>query len=273
MIIDLRKGFGKFEEYELFKFPDNSIKFILNKGAFSYYDTKDITIIISLRTNDDLIILGLVKDVLDRVCPKTPIRLSIKYLMYQQDDRLFNKYESFGLKFISNYINSLKFDEICILRPHSDKFEFIDNAITCSDINFVIGAIGDNKLKDAYWVIPDSGAFKENFKRIQAHNHKNFLICNKSRDHNTGEITLDVSVKDLNGQDCFIVDDICLGGATFIAIAEKLKQHNCGKIYLFVTHGIFNKGLEHLKPYIDQIATTDSICTLSQSDYLKIYKL
>ena len=94
----------------------------------------------------------------------------------------------------------------------------------------------------------------------------------KSRSHGTGEIETIVSCEDLQGKDCFIIDDICLGGRTFVNIAQKLKEKNCGKLFLIVTHGIFNYGIDNLLEYFENIYTTDSICTL-ESDRLSIYNV
>lgn len=56
-----------------------------------------------------------------------------------------------------------------------------------------------------------------------------------------------------------IVDDLCDGGATFIAEAEYLKKHYPEKILsLFVVHGLFTKGLEQLLEYFDEIICTNS---------------
>jgi len=40
-----------------------------------------------------------------------------------------------------------------------------------------------------------------------------------------------------------IVDDICDGGATFILLAKELYAAGAKEVNLFVTHGIFSKGL------------------------------
>ena len=56
---------------------------------------------------------------------------------------------------------------------------------------------------------------------------------------------------------CLIVDHICDGGGTFIGLAEELKKKNAGKLFLAVSHGIFNKGFDDLKCF-DGIFTTDS---------------
>ena len=276
-VLDLRQGFGEFEQYKLSKFPDNSIKFILKEDIENRF-TSVPTIVVRTRllSNDDIIALALVKDVIDNKYVNVKTILKIDYMMYQQDDRRFKTEESFGLKVISNFINTMKWDKIKIFHPHSDKVEFIDNCIITSNQSFVEDAILDVRSytfnRFPYWVIPDSGAFKTQFKQIENIEYPNFITCMKSRNHETGGIETVVNVGDLSGQACFIVDDICLGGRTFIQIAQKLREKNCGKLYLIISHGVFNQGIEHLLEYFDYIYTTDSICNI-EHEKLKIYKL
>jgi len=134
MILDLRKGFGDFDDYKLFKFPDGSVKFEC-KSIIQY--SKVIT---TLRTNEDIIALLMVSDVLERTHTVKPT-LFITYLMYQQDDRLFKENESFGLKVIARLINNLFFSKVEIFHPHSDKVEFIDNVKIISNSEFVASVI------------------------------------------------------------------------------------------------------------------------------------
>ena len=275
MTIDIRKGFGDFEDYKLFKFPDNSIKFILKDKVLNY-EPESICIRYTLRNSDDIIALGLIKQTLDNIYTRIDISLHLSYLMYQQDDRLFDTDESFGLKFICNYINNLNFSFIHLFHPHSDVSSALLNYCEVkTNKMFIEDSIeelfGENK--DAIWVIPDSGAFKTQFKYIQELGYPNFITCMKSRDHTTEQITTVVNIDDLKGKDCFICDDICLGGQTFINIATELRNKNCGKLYLIVSHGIFNKGIDNILLHFDKIYTTDSICTLEESDKLKIYEL
>lgn len=276
-VLDLRQGFGEFEQYKLSKFPDNSVKFILKEDIENRF-TSVPTIVVRTRllSNDDIIALALVKDVIDNKYVNVKTILKIDYMMYQQDDRRFKTEESFGLKVISNFINTMKWDKIKIFHPHSDKVEFIDNCIITSNQSFVEDAILDVRSytfnKFPYWVIPDSGAFKTQFKQIENIEYPNFITCMKSRNHETGDIETVVNVGDLSGQACFIVDDICLGGRTFIQIAQKLREKNCGELYLIISHGVFNQGIEHLLEYFDYIYTTDSICNI-EHEKLKIYKL
>lgn len=274
MLIDLTQGYGEFSTHKLFQFPDGSIKFELSV----YIDPNDSfrgdTIVKTrLRNHEDIFTLALVKDVLDRRLPTHTHRVKIDYMMYQQDDRLFDIKESFGLKVVCKFINDMKWDEVIIFHPHSDKVEFIDKVRIVDNEMFVMNAL--REIPNSYsatWVIPDAGAYKSQMKIIQKLGHSKFISCSKSRTA-TGVITTSVPEGDLEGQDCFIVDDICLGGATFLAIVTELKLKNCGKLYLIVSHGVFNRGVEHLLEHFDIIYTTDSICTYEQTDNLRVFKI
>jgi ribose-phosphate pyrophosphokinase len=286
-VLDLRQGFGEFEQYKLSKFPDNSIKFILKKDVENnFIIVPTIVVRTRLLSNDDIIALALVKDVIDNKYVNVKTILKIDYMMYQQDDRRFKTEESFGLKIISNFINSMKWDKVEIFHPHSDKVEFIDNCIIKDNTEFISHSIQNifqgkfnhgnyrnlEQSKKLVWVIPDSGAFKTQFKQIGKLFYTNFITCMKSRNHETGEIETIVNTDNLLGRDCFIVDDICLGGRTFIQIAQKLKEKNCGKLYLIVSHGLFNYGIEPLLEHFEFIYTTDSICSI-EHERLKIHKV
>ena len=85
------------------------------------------------------------------------------------------------------------------------------------------------------------------------------VFCEKRRDPATGKIyKTDVLADDLSGKCAVISDDICDGGYTFIKIAEQLREKNIEKIVLFVTHGIFSKGLDVFDGLIDEVITTTS---------------
>ena len=60
----------------------------------------------------------------------------------------------------------------------------------------------------------------------------------------------------LSNRRILIVDDICDGGATFVGLAKELRAAGAKKVYLYVTHGIFSKGLP--LEGIDKVFTTDS---------------
>lgn len=247
--------YGKFENYELTRFPDGSIKYV-NKFDFN----PDLIVVkTSLESSEDIIALALIKDTLDRIYPKIEKMLKIKYMMYQQDDRLFNMNESFGLKTISKIITNQYWDNVVVYHPHSDKVEMMDNCTIEDNTSFIKSVLQEIPNSDKLvWIIPDSGAFKTQFKQIEKLNHKEFAIASKSRDHNNGEIVTYLDREDFKGADCIIFDDICLGGRTFLNIEAELQARNCGKVYLAVTHGVFNYGTDHLIRVFEKIYISDS---------------
>jgi len=93
------------------------------------------------------------------------------------------------------------------------------------------------------------------------------IYCDKQRDPSTGKILrAKVNASDLSGKTCVLTDDICDGGATFVGIAEALRELNCEHVVLYVTHGIFSKGLGVFAGLIDQIFTSDSLPQGVQAD-------
>lgn len=273
LIIDLRKGLGTHKNFILTQFPDKSFKFFLN--PWDLIVLEEIKIITTLRDHSDLFLICLVKDFFDREYPRAKIYLDITYLMYQQDDRVFANNESFGLKTLSKFINTLNFYSVCVYKPHSDMVYLIDRVIVRTDYDFIESIRESDNLENSYWVIPDSGAYKNQMAQIEKFGHKNFIVANKTRNHETGEPCVRLFCNDLNGEDCFIVDDICLGGSTFTQLAIELKKKGAGKIYLLIYHGIFNKGLSHLFEHFEHIYTTNSICEypINATDKLTILKL
>lgn len=85
----------------------------------------------------------------------------------------------------------------------------------------------------------------------------------KDRSNNEIHVFLDDSAKAIcanhPNEPILIVDDLCDGGATFIAEAEYLKElYPNREINLFVAHGLFTKGLSIMFDYFNKIYTTNS---------------
>ena len=66
-----------------------------------------------------------------------------------------------------------------------------------------------------------------------------------------------------------IIDDICDGGATFLAIAEQIKPKH---MTLIVTHGVFSKGFAVLEKKFDEIIVSDSYGKTYNSPVVKMIK-
>lgn len=261
-------------DYKEFLFPGGEVYVKANSNHHRFFEeATSIRLKAKLTNSNEVIKLAMLKDALGEI----PVRLDMHYVPYGRQDRRCNPGESFSLKVFCNFINSLDFKEVYIADPHSEVTPALINnvrVITQANIFHQWDELGKRVLEGLTFVSPDAGANKKVGILASYFQHENFIRADKLRDLTTGEIKETVIYcDDLNGRDVMIVDDICDGGRTFIEIAKALKAKNCGKVVLYVTHGIFSKGHSILKENgIDEIWTTDSYCEMTLS-YVHTYKL
>jgi len=124
---------------------------------------------------------------------------------------------------------------------------------------------------DGLLICPDAGAAKKVGKYFEWNkNLKDIVYCSKNRDLSTGNLTLEVlESQECAGRNCVIIDDICDGGATFLAIANQIKPKH---LTLIVTHGIFSKGFAALEEKFNEIIVSDSFCAAYKSPIVKLVK-
>lgn len=219
-------------------------------------------VICSIDSPAKLLELCLISNALDNNKAISKSELHVTYLMGARSDRIHDlpKGHSFDLKVIANIINSLDFMDVYLYDPHSDvapglivRSEVVDNEELVKLYN----------KEDAVLIIPDAGAAKKAHKYAEWNSHiKDPVHCVKHRDLSTGKISLEVLEPErCAGRHCVIIDDICDGGATFIAIAKQLRDQgwNPLSMTLIITHGIFSKGFDELAKYFDQIICSDSL--------------
>lgn len=221
----------------------------------SYDPDRPVGITFKFDCNEEILELLFLVDALKR--EKVDIRwIQIPYMPYSRQDRVCTRGDSFSLKVLVDLLNNLQIP-IYTCDPHSDVMYALFNdlhVITQDDIFFP-----QMQMEEPFWLIsPDGGALKKVYKLAERVKPKDVIVCNKIRNATTGEITgVQVAADNLLGLDCYIVDDICDGGRTFIEIARVLKTKNCGKIILMVTHGFFTKGLKVFDGLIDEIYTRE----------------
>ena len=196
--------------------------------------------------------------------------LHVPYFLGARSDRRFEEGTVHYLKeVICPIINSLKFDAVVVLDPHSDVLEAcLDNMVKIDNHLIVKSALTaiDNKndARDRICLVsPDAGAYKKIFDVAKKFEINKVITATKVRDLKTGKILhTEVPLSDSYHGDIkfVIVDDICDGGRTFTEIAKAIRdQLPNAKIYLIVTHGIFSAGEEPLKEYFEHVYTTNSV--------------
>lgn len=199
-----------------------------------------------------------IKEILDR--KGLTSNLIYPYFPYARQDRVINEDEPFSLKVFCSLLNSQKFNSVTIWDPHSDVAGALINKVNIvPQWEIAKSNIPEIFFNDTQylWVAPDAGAYKKLSKLMPQ--DKRIIIGTKERNA-LGEIvrTNVYSSVDLHGKNCVVVDDICDGGRTFIELGKALKEKGACKLYLYVTHGIFSKGLSELMKYYEAIYTTSS---------------
>ena len=192
---------------------------------------------------------------LDNLFAKKKI-LVIPYLMAARFDRLMQPGDSIDLKVVANLINSCGFERVFLFDVHSDVATMLIN----HSVNITNRQLVElYQQPDALLICPDAGAAKKVGKYFDWNkNLKDIVYCSKNRDLSTGDLTLEVlEPEQCTDRNCVIVDDICDGGATFLAIAEKIKPKH---LTLIITHGIFSKGFAALEKKFNEIIVSDSYC-------------
>lgn len=109
-------------------------------------------------------------------------------------------------------------------------------------------------------IAPDKGAAsRADSFRNHFYPDAHVVQCEKHRDPDTGDLSGYTMPPLPEAGNYIIVDDICDGGWTFnLLAAQFFADPLAGALELFVSHGIFSKGLAAIDSGIQHITTTDS---------------
>ncbi|SHG41364.1 ribose-phosphate diphosphokinase [Pedobacter caeni] len=258
-VLNLSTGFKPFDS-SLEEIESNSFLFSGGEVHIKLQDRAE-EVLISARLNDsnEVMKLLLAADALRRNGSKS-ISVFIPYLPYARQDRVMVGGEPLSIKVMCNLINSCNFEKVYVFDVHSEvSLALLDNCELITNYSLAKQVLSSHA--DYLLVSPDAGALKKIYKLAEAlAYHNDIILCNKVRDVSNGKIKqITVDQDDLGGKDCFIIDDICDGGATFVGVAKELKKRNAGKVSLIVSHGIMSHGEAELVDWVDHIYTTDSI--------------
>lgn len=150
-------AFGQSIDYTKFKFSGGEWQFKF-KGSL---DPNSVIVITSrIKTGDDLFLIALAKNALERKFLKR-FELFIPYFPYARQDRVCVDGEALSVKVIANFINSLGFDKVTICDVHSDvTLALLNNCVNVPNIEYVRKARA-SIVDKVHLVFPDSGASKK----------------------------------------------------------------------------------------------------------------
>lgn len=239
--IDLRHKEDGTIDYEIQKFPDGELHFVLK----SQLDHKrPVFIDTRITCADELFILMQVLDICNRHGMNPSV--SIFYLMGARMDRIMDFNRPFTLNIIKNTLSQFnaRFEA---LAPHNP------DALGWGDWENLFGID-----REAVACFPDKGAYERYYRHYPA-NEK--IMCSKKRDAETGKLTgfeLDLNGVDISGKDVYVIDDLCDGGGTFCGIAPLIRKHNPKSLSLSVVHCIQKSGILKVAELYDNVYITNS---------------
>ena len=229
------------------------------------------------------------------------INLFLNYIPNARMDRTKDRNkEIFTLKYFCEFINSLKFDNVYVLDPHSDVcVALLDRVRVREDqlkllINRVLNNIYYIEQVNPTIYFPDIGAVKR-YSGMECFKNYTYVYGVKTRDWLTGKINgIKVCDKDgivifpstdekksiLENVPVLMVDDIVSYGGTLAHSADKLKELGAGNIYAYATHAensvIDEEKGTLLKKFQDEtvkmLFTSNSLFN-KESEYVKVIKI
>lgn len=258
--------FGKSIAFKAFEFNGGELHVQITERLAA---KSSVTITLRPQSFRDMGLLLLAVDALKRM-GIDHLELLIPYFPAARQDRVMVPGEPLSVKVYADLINAQNFKKVMVFDPHSEVTgALLNQVVVIPNHQFVKKCIGPTK--DILLISPDGGALKKIYKVSQYLDGIPVIECSKIRDVKNGQLTgFTVYADDLKGKSCYIVDDICDGGGTFLGLAEKLKEKNAGPIYLIVSHGIFSKGFDQLEKQFAGIYSSNAFSTLKHKSLTQI---
>lgn len=225
-------------------------------------DWPSATIEARIQFPEDLLQVLLIKDALSG-SGFNIINLDIRYLMGARMDRAIDASQPFTLQVIARILRGAGFSKIRVLDPHSGASLSLLNAEGIWPTAIVKSILKQRDPASTVIICPDEGSKNRFIHYREAISGFRAVQGLKKRDPATGNLS-GFGIEDassVEGKGCLIIDDICDGGGTFSGLATVLAAVGASYIDLFVTHGLFTKGLPLTN--IRHVYTTDSIMAKS----------
>lgn len=235
------------QKIEVGHFPDGT-QMLLDVNL-SHLAQDVVEIVWTYESDEELLTLIYLKRHLDTIFSRNRrYTLYLPFVPNSRMDRVKKVTEVFTLKYFCEVINSLNFDEVYVLDPHSYVTEALINNVRVLGVSYIIGkAIG--LIKEEYneqnitIYFPDDGAMKR-YKDI-FDDGLEIIYGKKTRDWETGKIT-GLEIYDAKGdkiegdylkdRTILMIDDIISYGGTLAYSTDKLKEHGAKNIFAYASH-------------------------------------
>ena len=245
---------GKDTQFEMFRYPGGEVQVRLTPKQIEVLRSVQQVHVVARIKDGEIMAVAQLLDAIKSVVPHD-IKLILPYLPYGRADRRFVDGDCGGLQTFGRILNTFAGVEIVTLDVHSGQAAKYIRHFTDVSPKPIIDTVALSIPGRLGVLLPDAGAARYGIKT--------HLQATKVRDPETGKLNgFVVPGKSQFDQldSVLIIDDICDGGGTFLGIADQMKDYGLD-LYLYVTHGIFSKGLTDLFKRFKKIYTTDSFGT------------
>jgi ribose-phosphate pyrophosphokinase len=258
---------------QMFKFPAQEVHLAMKENYWT------VKVEMKFEGSDDIMTLLLLDNILRKEHSQA-YPLTIKYFPYARQDRHTEQGAPFSLRVMADIVKMCNISLLTVWDAHSDVLEslfperFVDVIEQYQLLDCICVQHDLYRKHTIALVSPDAGSLKKIYKCAKK-SKLPVIKADKNRNVSTGEI-ISTSVHNLEeagDRTLLIVDDICDAGRTFIELAKAIKadpKYQGNEILLYVTHGIFSKGLDVFNDYIDKIYCPN---VMNQSINLELFNL
>lgn len=209
------------------------------------YKAPTCTITWEFESEAEVVHLAQLKVLLDTYC--SIINLDLPYLPYARQDKRVDNKATFALHAFAKMLNSLEFNEVRVLDAHNNlKASMIDGLEDKPPTKQILHALIATQADCV--LFPDAGARTRYSAPLSLYGPEHIVqvYADKVRDQLTGHIEGMVIRGSVLNRKILLVDDLCDGGGTFKLAAEKALAEGAKEVHLYVTHGIFSRGVQTL---------------------------
>ena len=169
----------------------------------------------------------------DDICAVVP------YLAYARQDRAFLEGEVASVAVVAKMLEASGVRHVITVDIHSQlamsHFTSIENV---SSIPLLADYAAKMKLHRPIAVSPDAGG-ADRAQEFARHIKTDMLALKKSRDRNTGDVTIEEKLDaNVAGRDAILIDDMISSGGSIIKAAEVLRKNGAGKVYAMCAHAL-----------------------------------
>lgn len=242
------------KEFKHWVFPGGEVgvKFEFNDLIFT---TETIRVIWTIKFKGDLhkeffIVANAIDAIRENFGNNVKINLEIPYLPYARQDRVCSKGEAFSLKVFAGMIKSLDHNLLITQDVHNLKSYY--SLFGARAFNIPQHECAKTLQKYDYLIAPDNGASE----KVQLHDqvlHSDTKIIIMDKVRKDGMIVYNTEYNIPKGSRVCVVDDLSDGNGTFIALSNSINYKDFSVFDLYITHGLFSKGLDNLRAIYSKV--------------------